>query len=305
VKRSILGVLLVLTFVAVGIAAAPPLKFTFKDVQASKTALETDTYAINNSGMIAGDYVDSAGLQHAMILAGTKLTKADHKGCVNNPPGTSPAFYGLNNSGVAAGFCTASTGATIAFTYDSKTKKFTDIKIKGGSSIEASGINDKGAVVGTYVDSAGATHGFLKVGAKITKLDPPGVVGGLVGPADGFINNKGVITIFGLDTNNTYVSFTTADNGKTYKPFHGKGEGTTGTAIHNLNNKGDIVATVFDTAGNRHGILLHGGKQYVFDDPKGDGPNATRADGLNDKLGIVGRYGAGAFGGTGFFAQAK
>jgi hypothetical protein len=306
VKRSILGVLIVLAFVAVGIAAAPPLTFTFKDVVANKTALETDSYAINNSGMIAGDYVDSAGAQHPMILAGKNLTKADHKGC-SNTPGTSPAFYGLNSAGVAAGFCVSSiTGDTIAFTYSMKTKKFTDIKIKGGTSVEASGINDKGAVVGTYVDSAGVAHGFVKVGTKITKLDPPGAANGTpVGPADGFINNKGVITIYATNSAGTNVSFTTANNGKTFKAFHGKGEGMTGTAIHNINNNGDIVATVFDTAGNRHGILLHSGKQYVFDDPKGDGKNATRADGLNDKLGIVGRYGAGAFGGTGFFAQAK
>jgi probable HAF family extracellular repeat protein len=303
VKRSILGVLLVLAFVAVGIAAAPPLKFNFKDVQASKTAQETDTYAINNSGMIAGDYIDSASVQHLMILAGKKLTTANHKGCLNSP-GTNPAFYGLNNAGVAAGYCTNSTtGDTIAFTYSITTKKFTDIHIKGGTGVEASGINDKGAVVGTYIDSAGVQHGFLKVGAKITKLDPPGVVSGLTGPADGFINNKGVIAIFGFDSASKYVSFTTANKGKTYKPFHGKGEGTTGTAIHNINNKGDIVATVFDTAGNRHGILLHGGKQYLFDDPNGVG--STRGVGLNDNLGIVGRYGSGVFGGVGFFAQAK
>ena len=40
-KRSILGVVLVLTFVAVGIAAAPPLTFTFSDVKSTKTATET------------------------------------------------------------------------------------------------------------------------------------------------------------------------------------------------------------------------------------------------------------------------
>ena len=47
-KRSMLGVLLVLTFVAVGIASAPPLTFTYSDVHANKTATETDTYAVNN-----------------------------------------------------------------------------------------------------------------------------------------------------------------------------------------------------------------------------------------------------------------
>lgn len=303
-KRSILGVLLVLTFVAVGIASAPPLTFTFKDVHANKTAQETDTYAININGMIAGDYVDSAGLQHPMILAGARLTTANHAGC-SSTPGTNPAFYGLNSLGVAAGYCTSTTtGNTIAFTYNMSTKKFTNINIKGGTNIQASGINDKGAVVGTYVDSAGKAHGFLKVGTKITNIDPPGAASGTpVGPADGFINNAGVITIFASDSTGKLISFTTANNGKTFKAFHGKGEGPTGTAIHNINNKGDIVATVFDSAGNRHGILLHLGIQHVFDDPSGVG--ATRADGLNDKLAIVGRYGSGVFGGVGFFAQAK
>ena len=301
-RMTIFGVLLLVAIFAVGTAAAPMLTFKYKDVHANKSALETDTYAINNAGWIAGDYVDSASAQHPMIIAGKKLITADHKNCLN-APGTSPAFYGLNNSGVASGFCTGTSGDTIAFTYNSKTKKFTDITIKGGTSVEASGINDKGHVVGTYVDSAGTSHGFLLIGKKLTNLDPPGVTGGLTGPADGFINNSDVISIFGSNSAGTFVSFTTANKGKTYKPFHGLGEGTTGTAIHNLNNKGDIVATVFDTAGNRHGILLHKGKQYSFDDPNGVG--STRGDGLNDKLGIVGRYGSGSFGGTGFFAQAK
>jgi hypothetical protein len=39
---------------AVGIAAAPPLTFTFSDVHANKTAMETDTFAVNNAGTIAG-----------------------------------------------------------------------------------------------------------------------------------------------------------------------------------------------------------------------------------------------------------
>ena len=77
-KRSILCQP-VLTFVAVGIASAPPLTFTFSDVHSTKTATETDSYAVNNSGVIAGDYIDSAGVQHAFTLAGKKLTTVDRK----------------------------------------------------------------------------------------------------------------------------------------------------------------------------------------------------------------------------------
>src|SRR6516162_2603748 len=105
-KKSILGVLLVLMFVAVGIAAAPPLTFTFSDVHANKTATETDTFAVNNTGIIAGDYVDAKGIQHAMILDGKKLTSVNHSGCANTGGFSAGAiaFYGINLAGAAAGW---------------------------------------------------------------------------------------------------------------------------------------------------------------------------------------------------------
>ena len=67
------------------------------------------------------------------------------------------------------------------------------------------------------------------------------------------------------------------------------------------NNKGDASGTYYDTAGTEKGWLLHAGKYYDVVDPGG----VSRADGLNDKLEIVGRYGTGTFGGTGFKATTK
>ena len=43
-EKSILCALVVLLFVAVGIAAAPPLTFTFSDFHANKTATETERF---------------------------------------------------------------------------------------------------------------------------------------------------------------------------------------------------------------------------------------------------------------------
>jgi len=279
----------------------------FKDVTAPG-AVETDTYGINASGVITGDYVDSAGAQHGMILRGKKLTTVDNKSCVTTPGSGATdgiQFYGINSTGVIAGWCGTTSGTTIGFTYAKG--NFKNISISGSSEVEANGINDARDIVGTYFDSAGTQHGFLLVGRKLTKLDPPGVDSLATAWS---INDAGVITIFGLDSTGLhYLSFTTANKGKTYKAFHAKGEGksggktTSGTAIHTINNNGDLVATYFDSAGNRHGVLLHSGKQYSFDDPNGSG--STRADGLSDTLGIVGRYGSGKYGGTGFFAQAK
>jgi uncharacterized membrane protein len=268
--------------VSVGTAAAPTLTFAFRDIHANKTALETDTYGINNKGVIVGDYVDSNGTQHGMILAGQKLTRVDRPDCAKTHY-AGIAFYGINSAGVAAGGCTNKSGTQIGFTYANG--KFTDIKIKSATALNAYGINDKGAVVGYYVNSSGIQqHGFLLVGSKLTRLDPPGVI--YSATAWG-INNKGVITVLGVNSNGTWVSFTTGDKGKTYKPFHAPREDGFGTFIREINNKGDILGSYVDAKDFIHGVLFHGGKYYSFMDPKGSDTNAY---GMNDNLTIVGLY---------------
>jgi hypothetical protein len=283
VRRTILGILLVLTFVAAGIAAAPVLTFTFSDVHANKTATETDSFAVNNAGAIAGDYVDSAGVQHGMILAGKKLTTIDHKDCTTSGGFASGAiaFYGINSADAVAGWCTSTTTAlATAFTYAKG--KFTTISFPSSNGTQAYGINDKGDVVGFYLDSSNAQHGFVKVGSKYTSID---VSGDSSTEAWG-INNKGQMTVFAISTAGGYQSF--IYNGKTFKQISDPNQGTSGTIVRAPNNKGDIAGTYFDTGGNEVGFLLHGGKYYDVKDPKAN--NDTRNDGLNDKLEIVGRY---------------
>ena len=293
-RKIVIGVFLLVLCVSVGLAQEPTLTFLFKDVHAVPTAQETDTYGINNAGIIAGDYVDSAGVQHGMLWSGVNVfSPIDRSDCPGTPSSTGIAFYGVNSAGVGAGWCSNANGVEIGFTYAKG--KFTDINIPGATMTNANGINDSGAVVGTYSDSSGVQHGFLLVGGVLTKLDPPGTSS--LNTAWG-INNAGVITVFGVNSSGTYLSFTTADNGKTYTPFHTPGEGSTGTAIHEINNNGDIVATQFDSSGNRHGVLYHAGVYYAYDDPNGVG--STRGDGINDFLTMVGRYGSGVYGGTGF-----
>ena len=161
-KRSVLGVVLVLTFVAVGIASAPPLTFTFSDVHTTKTATETDSYGVNNSGVIVGDYIDSAGIQHAFSLAGKKLTTVDNKACT-----AATAFYAVNSAGTAVGWCTGTSGTEVSFTWSKG--KFTTIKFPKSTGTEATGINDKNDVSGLYLDSSGVQHGFVKKGSKYTR----------------------------------------------------------------------------------------------------------------------------------------
>jgi hypothetical protein len=282
VKKSILGALVVLMFVAVGIASAPPLTFTFSDVHANKTAMETDTFAVNNAGAIAGDYVDAKNVQHAMILAGKKLTTVDHKNCVTSGGFSSGAiaFYGINAAGAAAGWCTSTkTSLYQGFVYAAG--KFTAINFPKSNGTQAIGINDKGDVVGLYLDSGSVQHGFVKRGSKYTSID---VAGDTTTEAWG-INNAGQITVFALNSVGTYESF--LYNGKTFKKIIDPNAGATGTIARIVNNKGDVAGAYFNSSGSEIGFLRHGGKYYDVKDPNA---TSTRPDGLNDTLEIVGRY---------------
>ncbi|HSY64132.1 MAG TPA: hypothetical protein VK829_06010 [Terriglobales bacterium] len=281
-KRSILGVLLVLTFVAVGIASAPPLTFTFSDVHANKTATETDSYGVNNAGVIAGDYVDSAGVQHAMILAGTKLTTVNNSSCEAITGTTGIAFYAINSANTAVGWCTnGKTFLDVAFTYAGG--KFTAVNFPKSKGTQATGINDKGWVTGLYLDSASVQHGFVKKGSKYTSID---VTGDTSADAYG-INNAGDITVFAINSSNDYDAF--IYNGKTFKKVGYPKAGPLGSVAHATNNKGAVTGTYYDSAGDVHGWLLDAGKYYAFNDPTGCKCD-TRSDGINDKLEMVGRY---------------
>ncbi len=288
-KRSILGVLLVLAFVAVGLAAAPMLTFKYSDVHASKTAIETDTYGVNNSGAIAGDYVDSSSVQHGMILKGAKLTTIDNKNCTSSPGAAAIAMYGINSAGAAVGWCTlTSSGYPVGLVYAKG--KLTEFSVPKSIETEATGINDKGDIVGLFFDSAGSQHGFLLHAKKYTTLDVPGDTST---EAWG-INNKGQITVYAVNSGGFLDAFLLT--GKKYKNIDVPN--SEDTYVHTPNNKGDIDGTYIDSTGTEKGWLLHGGKYYDIVDPGG----TTRADGLNDKLEIVGRYGSGTYGGTGFKA---
>jgi hypothetical protein len=281
----------------VGIAAAPLLTFTFTDVHANKTALETDTYGVNNAGVIVGDYVDAKSVQHGMILAGTKLTTVNNKSCEAITGTGGIAFFGVNQTGTAVGWCTNSkTGLDMGFVYAKG--KFTTINFPKSKGTQATGINDKGEVVGLYLDSAAFTHGFSKIGSKYTSID---VKGGTNTVAWG-VNNAGQITVYTTNSAGVFDSYLMT--GKKLKkidnPAAGTGSGQ-GTIVHAPSNVGDIDGTYFDTTGAEKGWLLHKGKYYDVVDPNG----VTRADGINDKSELVGRYGSGSFGGIGFKATYK
>jgi probable HAF family extracellular repeat protein len=260
----------------------------YKDVNAPN-AEETDPYAVNNQGVIAGDYVDKKrSLQHGMILKGRKLTTVDRKNCTATPGSNAIAFYGINNKGTVVGWCLDTrTGADDAFAYVNG--RFVPISPPGATSTEAHGINDKGQIVGTYFDTASVQHGFLLSSGHYTTLD---VTGGDTKSDAWAINNNSMITLVAVNSSGGYDSF--LFNGKMYTPIDVPGAVQSSVAA--INSYGDRIYTIIDSQNNMHGAFflnVSGGSYTTFDDP--NGVNTTAAFGLNDKLGtnkvrIVGRY---------------
>jgi uncharacterized membrane protein len=264
---------LAITLMAVSAVAEPLVTFKFVDVKVTG-ATQTDSYAVNNTGVIAGDYIDSSGVQHGLILNKGVVTKFDGPG-----GSTQIAAYGINSSNAVVGWYLNSSGVPTAFMYAKG--KFAAVAFPGAASTEANGINDNGWIVGTYVDTKGVQHGFYW---DTLKYHPITLKGAFATTAWA-INNKNVITVFNTLSSGIPGDAYLLSGAKLTKVDV---PGAAGNAIHGINNKGDLNYTVFDASNNRHGVLFHAGVFSQFDDPKG--VNGTRADGINDTLVMVGRY---------------
>jgi len=301
---GLLAVAMVCMSAAVKAQAPKPQapSFTFYDVSISGVStLEVDSYGINNKSVITGDYILSDGTWHGMVctinMKGvcSKVTNIDD----TSSGATKTQGYGINTAGDVVGYYLNSAGEDQGFLYSKGT--FTDIGPSGDISI-ANAINDKGLIVGAYDDpETGVQSGFLYDGKSYTTLEPSACVS--TTQAWG-INNKDEITLYCVNSGGTYDGYVTKNKGKTYTKIDDSSE-TEGTILHKIDSSGDICGTGINSSGTEDGILYLGGKWYSFDDPNG---TDTRADGINDKLLIVGRYGAGPSGGnggTGFFAITK
>lgn len=288
-KRSVFYVVLACSLIATIAFAEDQLTIKCADVKVPiKGALETDSYAVNNKMYIAGDYIDSGGVQHGLILKGKVVTKFD------GPPGSSTiAAYGINSSNTAVGWYLNSTGLANAFSFAKN--KMTAVAYPSAASTEANGINDAGWIVGSYVDTAGVTHGFYWDTKNYHSVD----VSGASLTTAWAINKNKLMTVFAINSAGTYDGYTY--DGTTFTLVDVPG--ATSSVVHGINNKKDRNYTIFDSSGNRHGVLYQAKTNVYtqFDDPKG--VNSTRADGINDTDVQVGRYGATAS--AGFKCTAK
>jgi probable HAF family extracellular repeat protein len=148
-------------------------------------AILTEAVGINDEGDVVGDYRDSAGTFHGFVWDEAQFRTID----VPFPEAILGAATGINNVGQIVGFYDTSSDRH-GYLYDGS---FTSIDLADAVETQPEDINDRGQIVGTYADRAGAAHGFLLDldNGTFTTIDAP-FPGVTFTTAQG-INNKGQI----------------------------------------------------------------------------------------------------------------
>lgn len=174
-----------------------------------------------------------------------------------------------------------------------------------GQGTLAIGINSatSASIVGAYLDSKGAYHGFVRSGSgTITGFNAPGAGTG-AGQGTNFaglsgINTAGTITGPYVDSKGVFHGYIRSTAGKftiLNVASAGKSAGQ-GTLAGNINTSGEIAGFYTDTAGANHGFLWTSKAGFITFDAPGSGTGAGEGsvtaffDGLNDNGGLAGNY---------------
>jgi len=201
------------------------------------------------------------------------------------------------------------------------------IDFPGGVATDPNGVNSSGVIVGSYIDSIGATHGFQLIDGIFTAIDYPG--GTQTTPVS--INAQGDVAGFFLDANNQWHGFVLSSDAYSVQDYprattgsftlgisangtlvgefkQGQAFGQLGFAwiLHrgqytqltppgsaqafatSINPRGDVVGRLIDTAGRQLAWKLdREGTYTVFQFP---GASLTNARNINSKSEVVGVY---------------
>jgi len=278
----------------------PQTKVAFKFTTVSVPgAIETDAFAINNKNEIAGDYINAAGQQFAVLLKGTKVTSET---C---PTGGPNAFYGLNSAGVAVAGCADNGGARGAGLRDGPQTclpycNYLLVKLTWdpfGPVCECPyalpyEINMARIVVGTLTmpGEQPEAWSYDTSNNSLEILSLPGGVAEEPVPNPWYpawyldINDANTIVVNAIDSASGLEHAYLYSEGA-YTQIDVPGAlGAVQSFAHGINNNGDIVYAFLDANDNSHGALyLASSGTFVQFDVPGD-QGATYPYGINDEV---------------------
>ncbi|MFL5267126.1 MAG: hypothetical protein ACJ8AH_11115 [Stellaceae bacterium] len=162
---------------------------------------------------------------------------------------------------------------------------FTIVDAPGAGAFTAVfGIDDRGAIVGGYVDQRGMLHGFIHRNDRFTTVDFPGA--------------RATVLARGNAQGQIVGAYSDDANAPTLKLSHGflwhngvfttiAVPGAVRTQPFGINNQGQIVGEYVDAEGRSHGFLLHRGVVTTIDAP--DSTDTIASD-IDDSGRMVGTF---------------
>jgi probable HAF family extracellular repeat protein len=247
---------------------------------------------INNRGEIVGEYIIASRKESIMLR--------DRRGRITSfdvPGGRGTEATDINDRGQIVGTYSEDTpivnnsARPRAYLLDRLGRgEFTRIDFPDAAVTVAAGVNNRGQVVGGYLDANGTPHGYRWDKGRFTTIDVPGAVGTMLGD----INDRGeIVGVYSDDpddpTGATGVHGFLLSRGD-FTTFDAPGVPLTQPSA--INNRGQVVgSTVSDPAGTElHGFLLAAGPAGPFTPIDFPGAPNTVAVGINDRGQIVGAY---------------
>ena len=143
--------------------------FTYLDNLLPAGTQNNQATGVNNSGTVAGFYVDASNINHGYLISGTTFTTLDV------PGSTFTQALGLNNLGQVVGQFNDAAGNAHGFI--DTNGQFQTIDFPNGLSTAVNGINDKGQIVGFFASQVtDSTNGFV---GNAAVPEPSNVLGAL------------------------------------------------------------------------------------------------------------------------------
>jgi hypothetical protein len=192
-----------------------------------------------------------------------------------NLEGTSVGVYNITAGGVNHGFAVTAKG------------EFTAFDVPGATNTTPNFINLEGVIVGSYIDSAGTSHGFVLNGKKYTTVDYPGAAGSELTSINDLGEMSGTYcSDAACDASATLHGFLLSQRG-VFTSFDPPGATSSGTSTVSL--LGAVVGNYATSGGSGQGLgyLLFWGKYTTINFP---GSSFTFAGGGNLQNNIVGLY---------------
>lgn len=251
---------------------------TFSDENYPNSA-QTQVIGINNRGDTDGFYVDQAGATHGFLDQSGTFTNVDLPGTTFNQ------LLGLNNRGQAAGYFQDAQGQNHAYVRESH-GAFVVPPIPNS---QATGINDRGVVIGFTQPTTTTSNGFILRGDSLRLLSYPGST---FTQALGE-NDEGQIVGTYNDANGTAHGFVYQQGAFQSLDV----PGSSATVINGINDQGRLVGFFTDAAGNTVGFVATPanarvvtlvasllGKNEASGDPNGGGTVILALDPRRDTI---------------------